>query len=71
MQIQEKVEKLKNRAANLELLPPEREKAIKALGNIRTKEGALALLDIAGDTRLLPSMRGIALDQARKILRSL
>jgi len=69
--VQEEIEKLQNLATNIELLPSEREKAIEALGDIVTKEAALALLDIAGDTRLLPWEKGIALDQARKILKSL
>lgn len=67
----EEVQKLKNLATNMELLCSEREKAMEALGDIVTKEAALALLDIAGDTRLLASERETALDQARKILKSL
>ena len=67
----EEVDKLKNLATNLELSPSEREKAIKALGDIVTKEAALALLDIASDSRLLPWERATAIDQARKILKSL
>jgi len=67
----EEVEKLKNLATNAVLLYSEREKAIEALGDIITKEAALALLDVAGDARLLVSEREKALEQARKILRSL
>ena len=67
----EEVEKLKNTARNLELLPSKREKALKALGKIVTKEALLALLDVAGDSRLLPWERATATDQARKILKSL
>ena len=65
----EEVEKLKNLATNLELSSSEREKAIKALGDVATNEAALALLDVAGDTRLLRSERAKAIDQARKILK--
>ena len=67
----EEVEKLKNTAKNLELLPPKREKALKALGKIVTKEAVLALLDIAVDPSLLPWERATAIDQARKIVKSL
>ena len=67
----EEVEKLKNLATNPNLLASEKGKAIEALGDIKTTEGALALLDLAGDTGLLASHREKALEQARKVLRSL
>jgi hypothetical protein len=65
------VEKLKGLATNMALMSSGRHRAIEALGDIATKEAALASLDVAGDTRLLLSERGKALAQARKILRSL
>ena len=65
------IQKLKEFAADVELLVSERAEAIEALGALKAKEAVLALLDIAGNTRLLVSERTAALKQARKLLRSL
>ena len=66
----EEIEKLKTLSTNTELLPSERIGAIQMLKDVGTREALLALLDIAGETALLPSERSFALSGAREILRS-
>jgi len=66
----EEVEKLKTSAANIRLLPSERVKAIEVLGDICTREALLALLDVAGESALLPSERSFALSKANEIIKS-
>ncbi len=68
--ISEEVEKLKTLAINTRLLPSERVKAIEVLGNIGTREALLALLDVAGESALLPSERSFALSKANEIIKS-
>ena len=67
--ISEQVEKLKTLATNKDLNYWEREQATKALGDIGSKEAALALLDIANDKGLYSYERELALSKAREILR--
>ena len=62
------VEKLKTLATNKQLYYWEREEAIRALGDIGSKEVALALLDIANDRGLYSYERELALSKARQIL---
>ena len=66
--ISEEVEKLKTIATNKELYSYEREEATRALGDIGSKEAALALLDIANDKGLYSYERELALSKAREIL---
>jgi HEAT repeat protein len=63
------VEKLKNLAINKQLNYWEREEAIRALGDIKNKEAALALLDVANDRELYYWERELALSKAREILK--
>ena len=62
------VEKLKTLATNKQLYYWEREEAIRALGDIGSKEAALALLDVANDRGLYYWERELALSKARQIL---
>ena len=66
--ISEEVERLKTIATNKELYSYEREEATRALGDIGSKEAALALLDIANDIELNYWERELALSKAREIL---
>jgi len=66
----EEVEKLKALATNTRLLPSERVKAIEVLGDIGTREALLALLDIGGQSALLPSERSFALGKVNEIIKS-
>ena len=66
--ISEEVEKLKILATNKQHYYWEREEAIRALGDIGSKEAALALLDIANDRGLYYWERELALSKAREIL---
>lgn len=67
-EISEEVEKLKTLATNKQLHYWEREEAIRALGDIGSREVALALLDIANDRELFYWERELALSKARQIL---
>ena len=62
------VEKLKTIATNKQIYSFEREEAVRALGDIGSKEAALVLLDIANDRELYSFERVLALSKAREIL---
>ena len=62
------VEKLKTIATNKQLNDWERQQATRTLGDIGSKEAALALLDIANDEGLYHWERQLALSKAREIL---
>jgi len=66
--VSEEVEKLKTLATNKDLNYWEREQASRALGDIGSKEAALALLDVANDRGLYYWERELALSKARQIL---
>jgi len=57
-------------ATNLELPSKLRVDALEALGRIGTHEALLALLDIAGNDKLIRQEREIAIKQAREIIKS-
>ncbi len=57
-------------ATNLELPSKLRIDALEAIGRIGTHEALLALLDIAGNDKLIRQEREIAIKQAREIIKS-
>ncbi len=64
------LEKLNAIATDLELSADLRIKAIELLGRIGTHEALLALLELAGNERLIGKERDLALKQAREIIKS-
>ena len=64
------LKKLVNIATDLELAAELRVKAIELIGNISTHESLLALLELAGNDRLIRKERDLALMQAREIIKS-
>ena len=66
----DELKKLMSIATDLQLTADLRINAIKQLGKIGTHEALLALLELAGNERLIRKERDIALKQARGILKS-
>jgi len=69
----EKAEELKKLAAiatDLGLSSEMRIKAIEVLGKIGTHEALLALLDLAGNEKLFPEERELALNKAKEIIKA-
>ena len=64
------LKKLNAIAIDLELSAELRIKAIEQLGKIGTHEALLALLELAGNERLIREERDLALKQAREIIKS-
>ena len=64
------LKKLVNIATDLKLSAKLRIKAIKLLGNIGTHEALLALLELAGNDRLIKNERDLAINYARQIIKS-
>ena len=64
------LKKLVNIATDIELSAELRTKAIELLGNIGTHEALLALLELAGNEKLVKKERDLALKQARVIIKS-
>ncbi len=64
------LKKLAAIATDLELAAGLRTKAIELLGNIGTHDALLALLDLAANEELIKEERGLALKQAREIIKS-
>ena len=66
----EELKKLAAIATDLDLTAEFRIKALEMLGKMGSHEALLALLDIAGNERLVPQERDIALRQARGIIKA-
>ncbi len=69
----EQPEELKKLAAittDLEFTAELRIKAIEQIGNIGSHEALLALLDVVANEKLTAKERDLALEQARKIIKS-
>ncbi|MDI6815211.1 MAG: hypothetical protein QMC90_03945 [Dehalococcoidales bacterium] len=64
------LKKLAAIATDLELSAELRIKAMELLGRIGTHEALLALLELAGNERLIREERDFALKQAREIIKS-
>ena len=64
------LKKLNAIATDLNLSTELRIKAIELLGKIGTHEALLALLELAGNERLIGEERDLALKQARGIIKS-
>jgi len=64
------LKKLNTIATDLELSAELRIKAIELLSKIGTHEALLALLELAGNERLIREERDLALKQARGIIKS-
>jgi len=57
-------------ASDLEISADLRIKAIELLGNIGTHEALLALLELAGNDRLVSKEKELAIKRAREIIKS-
>ena len=66
----DELKKLMNIASDLELSSELRIKATKLVGHIGTHEALLALLELAGNERLIKKEREFAVKQAREIIKS-
>ncbi len=64
------IKKLADIAADRELPPDLRTKAIEQLGNIGSHEALLALLELAANQGLIAEERDLALQEAREIIMS-
>ena len=64
------LKKLNAIATDLELSSELRIKALELLSKIGTHEALLALLELAGNERLIREERDLALKQAREIIKS-
>ena len=65
----EELKKLATIAADMQLPPDLRNKAIQQIGNISTREALLVLLDLAANERLPFRDRDSALKQAREVIK--
>ena len=66
----DELKKLVAIATDLELSAELRTKAIKQLGSVCTREALLALLELAGNERLVKKERELALKHAGEIIKS-
>ena len=64
------IKKLANIAADRDLPPDLRTKAIEQLGSLGTHEALLALLDLVANQGLVAEERDFALQEAREIIMS-
>jgi len=64
------VKKLTDIAADRDLPPDLRTKAIEQLGSIGSRESLLSLLDLAANEGLVAEERDLALQEAREIIMS-